>query len=205
MFKRIAIAVTLLALILGGIYFYQVSTKPERIHHAIAQTFAQLGFEQLTLPAAEQSGRQLSYTNIQLDEDGFSSIEGVSVSHSPLLISFSDDDTVANVKGLELTGELSPDGKITIAGFKPPETLALSFNRLPKVINIEDFSMSLLSQDLGGINISGSLQVNNEGDTLKFQGTLDAIQKQVSINAKIEGQYNQNGFVDTVINRTAIF
>lgn len=196
MLKRAGIIILILALVFGGIYAYQVTTKPARIHENIEQTFAHIGFQNLTLPEAEQYRQTLVYKGIDLDEDGFSSIETVIIKHSPFVISFSDDDATATVKGLELTGELGQDGQITIAGFSPPEALNLNFDKLPSVINLENFSLSLLSEDLGGINVSGSIQFSNHHDMLKFQGDLDAIQKQVAINAKIEGQYNQNGFVD---------
>ena len=196
MFKRIVVIAGILLVVFGGIYTYQVITKPYRIHRNIEQTFAHLGFKDLVLSEPAEVGRTLIYDNMDLDEDGFSTIDTLTISHSPFIISFSDDDTSATIKGLSLTGEIGQNGAITIAGFSPPDNAGLNFSRLPSVINIEDFDLSLLSEDFGGINVSGSVQVTNEEQTLKIQGKLDAIQKQASINAKIEGQYNQNGFTD---------
>lgn len=199
MIKRIGIIVTIIVVLVGGLYAYQVTTKPEKIHNNISKTFSHLGFAETALPEPEKAGRTLLYTDINLDEDGFSTIKTLNVSHSPLILSFSDDDATVTIKGLNLTGEIGPEGKITIAGFEPPETLALNFATLPSTINIENFSLSLLSENFGGINVSGSIQISNNGKVLKLQGKLDAVQKQVVINAKLEGQINQNEFVDARI------
>lgn len=199
MFKRISIIVTIIAVLGGGLYAYQVTTKPDKIHNKLSQTFSDLGFDQAALPTPEKTGRTLSYKNINLDPDGFSTIKTLSVAHSPFILSLSDDDAVATIKGMDLTGELGPEGEITIAGLKPPEKMTLTFATLPSTINIEDFSLSLLSENFGGINITGSLQIKTDRDKLKLQGKIDAIQKQVVINARLEGQINQNEFVDARI------
>ncbi len=195
--KRLGLIPLAIFVGIGAYIGFQISQKPQYISAALPPAIAELGFKDVSFPQARTENGALIYSEIALDEDAFSQIGSLTAEYSPFSLSKKLDRVT--LKNLVLTGELSEDGVITIAGFEAPENLNPDFSKLPKTLILEDFRLSLLSEKFGGINISGTSQIQNTGSELKMQGDISALQKQISINAKIEGQYNQNGFVDARI------
>lgn len=100
-----------------GVTGYVWLNIPQHLETRLRQTMNEAGFENYTLPPAEKKLGQTVYQNIALDPDGFSTLENLTITYNPLKLALLGKINSLRLSGLDLTGELDPQGKITIAGW----------------------------------------------------------------------------------------
>ena len=71
--KIVLPALIFTTLLIASAVFYLWLTIPQKIENNIQQTLIEAGFENTILPPVTKRIGRMSYENIRLDEDGFSS------------------------------------------------------------------------------------------------------------------------------------
>ena len=185
-----------ISLLAGWIYLWQ--SAPSRIDANIKKIFAQHGFKNATFLKPDIDLKSITYKNISLDRDSFSTINELHVQFSYIPLFFRNKINTIKIDGLDVTGEFNNKGKITIAGLqnKSPNTNWLQFANLVEFSNAR---MSLLNDSLGGLTLSGDIQLQNTDDNRVLQARINAKQRQLSATAQIEGQMTAEGYWDTRI------
>ncbi len=188
----------LLLTICGSLYLWL--SAPQKLAEKTKQIFTEAGFEAATLPEPETKLGRVIYSDIKLDENGFSTIKHITLTASPLSLIIGSTLENITFEGIDLTGELSENGEITIAGWNGALPSVQSQRNLKaRVISFENARLSLLSEKWGGITIQGDMQLQPSKQNTNFQARLKGAQKQLSADAKIEGQLNSEGFWDARI------
>ncbi|MCB9983122.1 MAG: YdbH domain-containing protein [Rhodospirillales bacterium] len=181
-----------------GVTGYAWLNAPRQLETGLQQALKKAGFENYTLPSAQKKLGQSLYSEITLDPDRFSTVKTLRISYSPLkLLLFKKIDSI-ELTGLDLTGELTPQGQISIAGKTRNENTIslLQTLKTAKNIEIKNARLSLLSQQWGGITIELDAQLRNRRSNTDIQGRVKATQSQLSLNANMEGQITDEGFWD---------
>ena len=192
------IAVILFLLTAGSLYIWL--TVPKSIETHIGQVFTQAGFENVVLPEPETRMGQIRYKDIQLDPNGFSNIKSLSLHYSLLSAAFGNTLDSIKVSGLELTGELQQNNRISLAGWSgKTDAITLQWPIAARTLSFEDSRISLLSEEWGGIALSGEAQLRPSGQNIEFKSRIEGRQRQLSANMQIEGQITQEGFWESRI------
>ena len=192
--RRILFIIIALLVLLSALSLYLFIQAPQKIESSIETAFAGAGFSQISLGQAQKQLGLIAYKDIKLDEDGFSSIKTLTLSYSPFSMFFGGALNTIIVKDIELTGELGPNGEITIAGWNQGGLSPNSASALKTLnLQIENAKISLLSEKWGGISLSGDAQFQPSKNKTPFQASIKAAQKQLSASAKVEGQINKDG------------
>lgn len=190
--KLLFISVTFAVLLFGAIALHSLYKAPQEIENTIQKHFAELGFKNTTLPAPEKTFGRITYKNIALDEDAFSKINELHIEYDLFSSLFSKRLKALQINGLQLTGELNNDQSVSLAGWNGEITQNLS-SLNAKRISIKDISLSLLSEDFGGITVNGDLILKPQGRSKTLQATITATQKQLSAQAKIDAEMTGEG------------
>ena len=193
--RRILLIITGLIILLGtAASLYLFVKAPENVENNIRSAFASAGFADVSFGASEKKLGAITYTNLKLDADAFSSIDTLIIRYSPFSLLFGGMLESITLKNVELTGELAANNEITLAGWDK-NRLKLNGNTLPKTLSlqIENAQLSLLSEKWGGISLSGDFQFQPGKNKTPFQASIKAAQKQLSASAKMEGQINKDG------------
>lgn len=188
--KFIIMLLILLLPVIGGCLYFATNKIKTEIHKQITQIIEEIGFEYVTLPPIQLRINQALYSDIQLDREGFSTIKF-------LLIDFNPIDLVLNhrISGIQLlntalTGELSKDQKLTIAGHNNIMPKLKSLMRHPPLIEIKNLDIDLLTEEFGGVSISTSLQARPKDKDLDIQGHIETKQKDVAFNGNLSGFFS---------------
>ncbi len=193
-----AFGILLLSGLCGTAYLWL--SAPQNIENKIQTALSQAGFDAANLPTPESKLGQITYKNIQLDEDRFSTVGNLTLKASPLASIFGGTLDSITIKDIDLTGELADDGKITIAGWNGNlPGLDMQTTLKTRLITLENARLSLLSEKWGGIALEGDIQLTPSKKNSSFQARLKGAQKQLSADAKIEGQLTNEGFWDARI------
>lgn len=193
--KPILIAITALLLLFMAGSAYVWLTIPKTIEANIHKAFAHAGFENITLPEPEKRFGQMRYSNIQLDEDSFSTIKTLTLSYSVLSAIFGSALDTLSVSGMDLTGELDSNNEISIAGWNGQnKEITQDWPMTARVVQFEDSRLSLLSETWGGISLSGDAQLRPSRKNIGFEARIEGVQKQLSAQTQIEGQITPEGF-----------
>lgn len=143
-------------------------------------------------------GRQtIALQNIRLDPDGFSNIGfmGVDLNWSQVWRTQHVNRIV--LKDVALTGELSADGVLTLAGFPPSAQ-----NKNKKGFNLADLpapdiSLENLKLDLntpiGGVRVEGKAQISTTDQGLKLIAALWSKQKQLGFSVDAQATQDTQG------------
>lgn len=193
--KPILTLISIIVLLLAAATAYIWLTAPQRIEAHIRTVFAEAGFENVTLPPPQTGMGVMIYKNIQLDKDAFSTIKTLRL-HYSLLSSITGKhlDSLI-IDGLNLTGELHEEGQITLAGWNGGVSgLKNKWPLTARNIRFENTSLSLLSEDWGGITFRGEAQFRPTRKNIGFQARIEGAQRQLSANTRIEGQITPEGF-----------
>lgn len=193
--KRIALLILItLCLAIGAAALYVWFSAPQKLETALNQALTEAGLTNTVLPAARTHPGRAIYQDIAFDEKRFSTLKKLTIAYNPIkLVLFGQVEQI-RIEGLDLTGELTPRGQVIIAGWNKPKSLHLPMKTAN--IEIENARLSLLSEELGGITLQLSAQLRPQPRTLTLQGRLKAEQRQLSIDANLEGQITDEGFGD---------
>jgi hypothetical protein len=150
------------------------------------------GFNAASLPLAKSGISTIVYENIELDAEGFSTLKSLTVEYNPLSIFIQNQIKALKIEGLRLTGEISNNRQLTLAGWQP-DTGQKNSSLISHLFNVEnttlsDIQISILSANHGGI----SIQLEGEGvkgdDGIYFNGKLKNTQKEMRYSANINGK-----------------
>ena len=176
-------------------YFY----VPSKIERSIVQKFESLGFEAFAFESIKTEDGHTIFSNISLDKESFSTIEEIDIEFSALkFMIFSNYAHNMVVRGLNLTGELSNDFEVSFSGWENGSSLIDAFHAIPaSLITIEDGTLNVLSEDLGGIRVTYEVQVHpfkKDGPSIK--GRLSSTQKNISFQSKLYGSLSKDGHIE---------
>ena len=192
--KITPITALLITALIISVTAFSIAKTPEKLEREMHKAFNTIGYANITLPAPEKKFGQLTYSEITLDERGFSTVKTATLQYDPFAILF--NRTLKNIKiqGLDLTGEINENGQISIAGWNN-HTKMIPISSMPRAqnIEIENAKLSLLSEKWGGITLQTTMQLRTSKKHIDLQGQLNASQKQLSASAKIDGRINEKG------------
>ena len=174
-----------------ALWLYTPSAVTSKLESAIQRS----GFQDIALPTPQKQFGKLTYQNISLDADDFSRLESLEIHYGPFSLFSMRAAQKIKITGLDLTGELNDNLDITIAGFsQSPVSKGLQpITNLAHEIEIEDAKLSLLSQKLGGISLSGDIQILPSRSHSDIRGRISAAQKQLSANIVLNGRIPKKG------------
>jgi hypothetical protein len=95
--------------------------------------------------------------------------------------------------GLNLTGELSKDGEVTVSGWNKNSVSSGLKNGRLKTLRIQNSNISLLTEQYGGLAIDYDLQVRLQGRQIEFQAHATSRQKSTSFVTSSKGYINEEG------------
>ena len=178
-----------------GIFLAVWLYTPKAITAKLETSIRESGFRHITLPQPEQKFGKLTYSKIALDDDNFSRLNSVEITYGPFSLFSMRPAQKIKINGLDLTGELSENLDITIAGYSiSPDTNGLEpLTKIAHQIEIENAKLSLLSDKLGGISLSGDIQILPKRAYTDIRGRISAAQKQLSIKTVINGRIHKKG------------
>lgn len=183
------IALGLIICITGGNYAL-FSYIPQKLEQQFTHSFQELGFENVTYESKSQNRGKITFKNISLDRESFSEIKSITIRYT--VMSFFLSGGKANsvtLDGLRLTGELSENFNLIIAGWKKQKDLPGLLTRLPmKTLIIENGTIDLMSEKFGGIRLNYSTQIKNKGKNhIEITGKTDSMQKKLAFTALFSG------------------
>ncbi|MCB1720417.1 MAG: YdbH domain-containing protein [Rhodospirillales bacterium] len=172
-------------------------SAPNKLETKLNQTIHSAGFENATLPPAQKKLGQTLYQNIALDPDGFSTLKTLTINYNPLKFALLGKIESLRLSSLDLTGELDPQGQITIAGWNDVQSsLSQTLKLKNTLIEIENARLSVLSQKWGGTSLNLDMQARPQGQHVNLQGKITATQRKLSATANLEGQITNEDFWD---------
>jgi hypothetical protein len=131
----------------------------------------------------------ISFENIRLDQENFSSIDSIRM-HMKGLIPFTNGTAEMIIDGLSLSGEIAFPYKLNIAGWQPP-------NRQNHIHNaniiLNDARLDLMTPD-GAVRLEakGIVKTLPNGETT-INGALWGVQHQLNIDTRWQGTVSQDG------------
>lgn len=169
-------------------YFFYI---PQKVEETVINSFNSLGFEQLAYDSIQHKRGKIIIHHITLDKGRFSTIEKIQIEFS--LLKFLIDPHYAQsitVDGMGLTGDVSNDLDIRIAGWDNSKTIINNLQKFPAgTIIFENASVDLLTENIGGINMkyNARMMMDKSGE-ITFKARVNSTQKKLVYNAKVDGK-----------------
>lgn len=186
----------------AGAYLYALFfVVPGKIQGRLSEALARSGFEQVKYARTSASPGSVIFHEIRLDEKGFGAIEQVEISYSPLsfLLNGSGADLV-KVKNLRLTGEISEDSGLTLAGWAIEDDLLKRLAGLSaETVLFEGAVVDLFSPVLGGLKLVFEGQAKRgggENGEVSFLGRVRSKQAKLSFDSSVTGTLSEGGQLD---------
>lgn len=166
---------------------------PKIIDHQTQTALRSLGFDQAVLPPPTLQKGTALYKAVKLDRAGFSEIGLLRIEYGWLHTLLKRRPLALTMKNMSLSGELEADNRVTLSGWTPTRATAILGDFPATRLVIENAKLSLLSEHIGGISIHYSLQARVQRKTVHIQGHILSSQKQLSYEARLDGQINKDG------------
>ncbi len=169
-------------------YFFYI---PKKVEETVIKSFNSLGFEQLAYDSIQHKRGKIIIHHITLDKGRFSTIKKIQIEFS--LLKFLIDPHYAQsitVDGMSLTGDVSNDLDIRIAGWDNSKTIINNLQKFPAgTIIFENASVDLLTENIGGINMkyNARMMMDKSGE-ITFKARVNSTQKKLIYNAKVDGK-----------------
>lgn len=177
----------------AGLYGVFVLSQ-DLAHEKTQRLFEKAGLTGAVFPAPEVRYGVIRYKNAPLDEEQFSTIKTLDIHYNPVNLLLSGEIQSVEISGINLTGELLPGGILTMAGWDDAAVHALNIKTLNiKRLEIRDARLSLLTPDLGGLNITFDLQARRQGARTELKGRLASRQKALGFTAGFSGHITRQG------------
>jgi hypothetical protein len=171
--------VFVLLLLCGGAVFM---FGPGSLKGQISSAFADMGFSSAKAEKIHFTSDSLVFSDIRLDEDGFSTIDRITIRY---------DLSVMEIKGVRLAALLDADGAFAIAGWEAPTFEP--FAAPVQTIRFEDIILDL-DTPRGALRFeSAGEAVAGESGALDFQARLWGTQNQLDIMTAWNGTIEQSG------------
>lgn len=190
--KRSPILLIILAVltcVAGGSYAL-FSYIPQKLEQQFTHSFQELGFEKVTYESKSQSRGKITFRNISLDPRSFSEIKSITIRYSVINFFWSGGRASSvTLDGLHLTGELSENFDLIIAGWKQQNDLLGLLTRLPmQTLAIENSTIDLMSEKFGGIKLNYNTQIRNKNKNyIEIVGKTDSTQRKLAFHATFSG------------------
>lgn len=180
-----------------ALYFF----IPEQITSRFAQVITRSGFDHVKYSRVSATGGAVGFHEVALDENGFGSVERVDVLYSPIGYIFSGGGAnTIRVRNLRLTGELSENYELTLAGWQIESGFLKKLATLSAdTVLIESSAVDLLSPHLGGLKFEFEGQIRRApGKTseLTFIGRIKSRQSKLAFDSSITGTLSENGLLE---------
>ena len=184
--------------VIGGMSYAYFVYIPQKVEEKIIGSFNRFGFEKLAYGTLTHKRGQIILSDIALDSDKFSTIEQMNIQFS--LFKFLIDPYSAQnitVHGLKLTGELSDNLDIRIAGWENSKEIIQNLQNFPAgTITFDDASIDLLTDDFGGINVKYNALVDMEKTGgIRFKANVTSTQRKLAFSAKIDGKMSPDSTI----------
>lgn len=115
--------IAIFVLVLAGL----VLGIPYLARSSIKDVLASYGLSDVIITRLNLQGGEIMFSDIRLDEDGFSSIETIRAStHWPGLLTSNPLFSQIIIDNLVLTGEIKPTGALDIAGWQPSAAISMA-------------------------------------------------------------------------------
>ena len=187
-----AITFGLILLALSFAYYSVFSWLPTSAESRLTDELRELGFSITQLPKPETRIGGLRYHEIDLDPEGRSYIESLTVHYALWDMLAHKKFKALDLKNIYLSGDLNANNTLNLAGINNPEKLinlnAASF----QTVNIQNMTLSLLTAQLGGIRLTGNMQIINEDEEMRWTGFIESKQNQLELIAKLTGSMRPN-------------
>lgn len=190
-----------LCLLCAGAYFYALNVYiPQQIEQRVAASFSSLGFEDVKYETIDHGNGKIVFHSISLNKESFSGIESVSVEYSPLGFFLNNGNAeIITIKGLQLTGEITNDLKLTIAGWKNDGSMLRTLKGFPaNLLVIDKGVINLLTESFDGIKVDCDLQIRQADKKSEILGHIVSKQKKLSFDSKITGKLNEKNNLEIV-------
>ncbi len=161
---------------------------PARLEKTANALLTDLGAQNFEHIRSRYKDGSLLFSNIDLDEKGFSSIQRIQIPYS-WLDSFNPGLPRLTVYGLNLTGTIDNNGNIAIDGWSAAKTWAKIFKLPAASVEFKNGKIDLISEKFGGmmVRFDGQMSAGKGGGKI-FDLQLEGQQKQLSFSAKAHGQ-----------------
>lgn len=184
--KRFLLLIVTAALVVSIGIVTQYSKLEQKI---IAQVLEDCGLEPQNVGEVQRNDERVIITQIALDDEKYSVIEGISFENNWLDTLTGKVPTQIRIQNIKLTGELDKDWGLSIEGWNT------DLNETPKFskIFIEHVQLDLLTR-WGGLRFEGKGQINKDADGgIHLNSVIWGAQNQLRLQAKLETHYTTQG------------
>ncbi len=164
---------------------------PGYLESQLKTAFRDLGFRHVEIGRIEQKGTLYTFSEITLDEDGFSIVGRIQAAFDwPTLIKTQKLNTLS-FEDMTLTAILESDGSFSLSGWAPPELK-------PVIVPVHTINFNGIKLDLDTIH--GALRFECKGqalttpdDSLDIQAAIWGRQAQATIDTRWNASVETNG------------
>ena len=197
-----------LSVMLGGTYVYVLLWYvPAQVEIRVSEALSKLGFGDAHIGSIESDFGKVTLKDISLDEKSFSQIGYLEANYTTFGYMLNDGlvERIL-VKELQLTGELSETFVPTIAGWQNGALLLDTLKKLPvKQMYLEDATVNLFSENLGGIQLDVEGQITRKSESnLELLGRVKSRQKKITFTSKVSGNLSPSGNLELVSETTEL-
>ncbi len=174
----------LIALLLSGMYAFR-----GYVSHQALGTLANWGFKSAEISRTSYYGASIAFEDINLDKEGFSTIEGIRSNIANFLPFLSHNSPII-IDGLTLSGDINFPIKYEVSGWNP---LSTSNDITARNLILNDAKLDLMTSK-GAIRLQAKGLVNKDstGNTT-INGALWGVQHQLNIDTRWNGKITADG------------
>ena len=150
--------------------------------------FTGVNTNNIALPSPKIDSRSVTYSDITIDPDAFSTIEKIQITYDIFQLLRSGTVKKIYIAGPDLTGTIKTSGGLNIAGLNNTEAINIADALHPfQSIDIENGTLSILTDDLGGISLSYDIQAMHNNGTIYVTGVVRSTQRHMNLISNISG------------------
>ena len=191
--KPLLISLGIFVLAVPATLYLASMQLPTLMEARISDLLQAAGFNTPAIPEPQMRLGILRYEGINLDTDGISTIERLDVRYSPLGVFFTKNLKSVHIRGLNLTGEISSAGVVSLSGWNAPGTISEIQNYPLKTLVVEKSQLSLLTEQIGGVSINYDFQARRRKQDVDLQARAQSSQKGLSFVSSARGVLGYDG------------
>lgn len=188
MSKTIKLAASLIILVTGLVIYLHSVTLPNIARTNALSAMKSAGFSTITLPEPRLYPGSLLYEDINLDEDGISTIKAMRISYSIPGLLFKKRFKSIEIGQAELIGEYDSGKNIlNLSGWEIPPLFTFADDIPVNSISIINSKISVLTKKIGGIYFDISLEGQRKKNSFEFLSQIESAQQYFSFRANAKG------------------
>lgn len=191
--KPLLISLGVFVLVIPAALYFASLQLPALMEARILDLLKTAGFNTPAIPAPQMRLGIMRYEGINLDVDGISTIERLDVRYSPLGVFFTKNLKSVHIKGLNLTGEISSAGGVSLSGWSNPGTISKIQNYPLKALIVEKSRLSLLTEPIGGVSVNYDFQARRRKQDVDLQARAQSSQKGLGFVSSARGVLGYDG------------